>query len=367
MSIFVSATEASADHYIARLVKSLREVGYTDKIYALGGAEVRQTDAEIVQNGDELQVMGLFDVVFALPKILKIFNKVLDFILKNNCETLVVCDGATFHMRLAKALRKRGYNGRIIYISPPTVWAWKRWRVKDLRKNFNLCLPLFKFEHEFLLAHNVKSLWQSYPLKQETELDNSFSLELDRANTVAFLPGSRQGEIKRLMPVLQDVAQDVIARGYNVIFSVAPGLSQNTKDFLTDTLQKNKLPYYEGAGQNLLSSCNVAVIASGTVTVQALLANCYSIIVYRISKIAGFIAKILIPIRFFGMANILAKQEIFPELLQDRCTKENILQELEAYWNGQKGTGKDYQKSLDKAREGFGTGDTYKFWASQIV
>lgn len=366
MSIFVSATEASADHYIARLVTSLRQAGYTDKIYALGGTEIGQTDAEIVQHGDELQVMGLFDVIFALPKILKIFNKVLNFILENNCETLVVCDGATFHMKLAKALRKKGYKGRIVYISPPTVWAWKKWRVKDLRKNFDLCLPLFKFEHEFLLQNNVKSLWQSYPLRQEAEENNSLS-NLDGTDTVAFLPGSRRGEIKRLLPILQYVAQEVIARGHRVIFSVAPGLASNARKFLINKLQRCNLPYYEGEGQDLLRACDVAVIASGTVTVQALLANCYSIIVYRISKIAGYLAKILIPIRFFGMANILANEEIFPELLQDDCTKENILHELETYWNGQKGTGETYQKSLTKAKESFGSGDTYKFWASQII
>ncbi|MDO4218381.1 MAG: hypothetical protein Q4C78_00055 [Synergistaceae bacterium] len=367
MSIFVSATESSADHYIARLVKSLREVGYTDKIFALGGVEVRQTDAEIVQNGDELQVMGLFDVVFALPKILKIFNKVLNFILENNCTTVIVCDGATFHMKLAKALRKKGYKGRIVYVSPPTVWAWKRWRVRDLRKNIDLCLPLFRFEHEFLLKHNVKSLWQSYPLKQEAQeniLASKWSLGTD---TVAFLPGSRRGEIKRLLPILQDVAHDITARGHHVIFSVAPGLAKDTKRLLKEELKNNNLPYYEGSGQDLLYACDVAVIASGTVTVQALLANCYSIIVYRISNIAGYLARILIPIRFFGMANILANNEIFPELLQEHCTKENILHELEAYWNGQKGHDETYQALLSKAKESFGSGDTYRFWASQII
>ena len=366
MSIFVSATEASADHYIACLVKTLRETGYKDKIFALGGAEVSQTDAEVIQSGDELQVMGIMDVLRAWRHVLQIFNKVLNFIIENNCETVVVCDGATFHMKLANALRKRGYKGRIVYISPPTVWAWKSWRVKDLRKNFDLCLPLFKFEHEYLVSRGVKSLWQSYPLKQEAE-NYVANISGDMTNSVAILPGSRQGEISRLLPILTEVAQDITSRGKNVIFSVAPGLSQKAKKYLITELQKQNLPYYEGQGWDLLHACPVAIVASGTVTVQALLSNCYSIIVYRLSRLAAIVAKILIPIRYFGMANILANAEIFPELLQSKCTKENITRELDAYFSKQKGSGEEYAKMLSRAKENFGSGDTYKFWASQII
>ena len=144
MSIFISSGEASGDHYTARLAMKLRERGYSGDIWGMGGVESRNAGVRAEWNGERLQLLGLTEVFSAIPSILALRREMVERIIERAPEAVVVCDSPDYHMRLIAKLRARGYRGKIFYLSPPTVWAWRSGRANDLRRDVAECLPLFK-------------------------------------------------------------------------------------------------------------------------------------------------------------------------------------------------------------------------------
>ena len=167
MKIFVSCGEVSGDIYAGGFIREALKICPYAKIYGMLGPEGVKAGGVARWSYDELKLMGLLEIVPAIPRILRLKRNIAREILRVNPESVVLVDSPDFHLMLAKSLRKSGYGGKIISLSPPTVWAWRPGRVVNLRRDFDFCLPLFSFEHEYLLSHGVKSLWQSHPLVRE--------------------------------------------------------------------------------------------------------------------------------------------------------------------------------------------------------
>lgn len=249
MSIFISSGEASGDHYTANLAKRLRAGGYSGDIWGMGGVESREAGIRVEWHGERLQLLGLTEVISAIPSILALRNEMVERILTESPEAVIVCDSPDYHMRLISKLRSRGYRGRIFYISPPSVWAWRSGRANDLRRNVDECLPLFKFEHEYLLSRGCISHWRGYPLAEEfrrlaaepSPLDGSF----DRERLVAFLPGSRRSEVTALLPMMREAAAVLAERGWQPVFSVAPGLNPAVRDGMIEEFTKDGVLFYD--------------------------------------------------------------------------------------------------------------------------
>ena len=249
MSIFISSGEASGDHYTARLALKLRERGYAGDIWGMGGVESRNAGVRAEWNGERLQLLGLTEVFSAIPSILALRREMVERIIERAPEAVVVCDSPDYHMRLIAKLRARGYRGKIFYLSPPTVWAWRSGRANDLRRDVDECLPLFKFEHDYLISRGCASAWRGHPASgriQSPRGDAGSRRRLRTGKARRVSSGSRGSEIKSLLPVMEDAASALGAMGWQPVFSVAPGLNPAVRAEMIRRFSEKGIRHYDG-------------------------------------------------------------------------------------------------------------------------
>lgn len=370
MSIFISSGEASGDHYAAQLAKKLRERGYAGDIWGMGGVESREAGVRAEWNGERLQLLGLTEVLSAIPSIFALRRETVERIMERSPEAVVVCDSPDYHMRLISKLRSRGYRGKIFYISPPTVWAWRSGRAEELRRNVDECLPLFKFEHDYLISRGCASEWRGHPLLEEyngraEKPELGFDFEPEKL--VAFLPGSRGSEIKSLLPIMEESASVLAAKGWQPVFSVAPGLNPAVREKMKERFAERGVMHYDGPGGDLIEAAACTVGASGTITVEALLRRRYMVVTYRLNPISALVARCIIKIKYFAMANILAGCEMFPELLQEKATAHNLTEAALAWLENRENLRGRTEAAMERARETLGEEGVYDFWCERIA
>lgn len=370
MTIFLSSGEASGDRYTANIARALRRAGYGSELWGMGSAESREAGVRCEWDGEQLQLLGLSEIFSSVPKILKLLNDVVSRIIEEGPSAVIVADSPDYHLRLIKKLRRRGYKGKIFYISPPTVWAWRHWRTEELKRNVDACFPLFEFEHEFLLSRGCKSYWIGHPFVDEFARGDTLEtqgIDGGRDNIIALLPGSRSSEVKSLLPIMEPAAKELEARGWRPVFSVAPGLNKKVRTEMITHLNKTGFEYYEGAGRDLMKISTCSLAASGTITVEALLVDRYQIVLYKLNAISALVARLFIKTKYFAMANILYGSEIFPELLQERATVKNAVDAALEWLDGSEAFRAGIRQKMCEARKKLGSPGAYDFWANKIM
>ena len=373
-SIFLSSAEASGDHYMAEIITALRANGFDGELWGMGAAESRAAGADIVWQGEQLQLFGLTEVFSSIPRILRLLKETAQTVVRHNPDAVVVVDSPDYHLRLLAKLRKYGYGGPVFYVSPPTVWAWRSGRVKYLRRYVTECFPLYGFEHEYFAAHGCNSYWDGAPLLEEfvkrgeTKIPDEFA---GNDKIVAFMPGSRRSEVTKLIPVMEHAAKILSVRGWQPVFSVAQGLNPDVREQLIKTLDEKGLRHFDGSGRELLTAAQCSVSASGTITVESLLLEKYMVSVYKMSPLSAFIANLIVkpglPAGCFSMTNIIAREEIFPELFQNECTAEAVAEKALEWLEG----GADFRaavlEKLKQIKAKLGTAGVYERWAKRIT
>ena len=333
-SVFVSAGEVSGDHYLARVYERLRSAGYAGRVYGLCGDASRSAGVEGLWRAERLQLLGVSEVLGSLLDIFCLLGEMSQEIVSAGPAVIVCVDSPDFHLPLIRRIRRRGYCGRIFYISPPSVWAWRSYRARDLAAHVDECLPLFKFEHDYLVNAGCNSLWIGHPLVEEF-MELRVDVRQVRADVrkfgesgavsekiVALLPGSRRSEIEQLYPIMGAICAPLEERGYTPVFSVAPGLSEHASHELLSHLERDGRYYYTGAGRNLMAAAEMVLGSSGTATAEALLLNRYMVVLYKLRKITALIGKMLLRHVMFAIPNLLAGRMFFPELIQENATPQ---------------------------------------------
>lgn len=335
----------------------------------MGSAESRAAGVRCLWDGEQLQLLGLSEIFSSVPNILRLMNEVVARIVETRPKAVIVADSPDYHLRLIKKLRRSGYSGKIFYISPPTVWAWRSWRTNELKRNVDACFPLFGFEHEFLLSRGCASYWVGHPFIGEFAEETGVKLsDIDACgNMVAFLPGSRSSEVKALLPVMELSARELEAGGWRPVFSVAPGLNKKVRTEMIAHLRNSGFEYYEGSGRDLMRASACSVAASGTITVEALLVGSYQVVLYRLNMLSALVARMFIKTKYYAMANILYDEEIFPELLQERATADNVVRFAREWLEGGEAFRNVVHRKMGEARQKLGASGAYDFWASRIM
>lgn len=377
-TVLVSAGEVSGDHYIARLCTILRSLRYGGRICGLCGQESAASGAEALWRNERLHLLGIAEVIGSIADILKLLGEMKRFVLNEAPRALIFVDSPDFHLPLIRRLRRGGYGGKIFYVSPPSVWAWRSYRARDLSMYVDECLPLFKFEHEYLKKTGVTSFWTGHPLvgefsdlkidmKAAADRITKGASDIDRDRVVALLPGSRMAEIEQLYPVLAAVAEKLDSRGFTPVFSLAPGLSERARGFLLGKLRDSGQHYYDGPGRELMALSKAVAGSSGTATAEALLLKRYMVVIYKMKPLSAFIGKLLLSHLFFALPNLLAGEMFFPELIQERATPEAVAGELFT-WLGTDRAGRAAKESrMGELARSMGTPDAYDFWARRIL
>jgi lipid-A-disaccharide synthase len=379
--ILVVAGEASGDDHAARLVAAIREFCAPAEFLGVGGEEMAVQGVRILTPASELAVVGLMEVVGHLPAIWQALRGIGQVL--KNCppDLAILVDFPDFNFWVARLAKY--YRVPVLYYISPQVWAWRTYRVRTLARLTDRLVVIFPFEADFYRAQGVTVDYVGHPFRETLPPltdRRTFLLghNLDpEALTIALLPGSRAGEIERHLPIMLQAAKlihQVIPQTQFILplASTAPEglIEQIVEEFRSDLREgpgeeippsspQTPLPPPSkglregdwGRGEGLsaprpfpqvgpplkiipgqayqaLGAAHVAVVASGTATVEAALAGTPTVIVYRVSPLTFAVGRRLVRVPHVGMANLLAGARIFPELLQDDFTPARLAHEL---------------------------------------
>jgi lipid-A-disaccharide synthase len=350
-TIFISAGEASGEHYgalvIAALKKQLAAAGQAADFFGMGGERMAAAGLDCVVRSEEMAVMGLTEVVRHLPRIWREFRK-----LKKSLRTrlgngrpsvAILIDFPEIHFRLAKELHQLGVP--VLYFVSPQLWAWKKHRIKLVRKYIDRMLVIFPFEEPFYREQGVEAEFVGHPLAElplPAVSRAQFAAEngLDPSKTwIGLLPGSRPREIRDLLPIILRAAQKLAEHSaehatasYEFIIPLAPTLNAAQRAEvrqLVDTYGSGLSVHLVHEARATLHHARASIVASGTATVEAALAGNPFVVVYRVSALTYTIAKRIVTVPHVAMANLIAGKRVVPELIQSECTPEHILREIE--------------------------------------
>jgi lipid-A-disaccharide synthase len=330
VELLLSAGEASGDMYAARLATALKARADV-RLFGMGGPNMRAAGVEIVVDSAEVALVGLVEVARKMPALNRAWRKLLGETRRRKPAFAVLTDFPGFHLHLSRALH--GMGVRNIYFVCPQFWAWRPGRVKLVRKRFVRGLCIFPFEVDFFRKAGVPTDWIGHPLVDQVRATTTREEFANRHNLnrrqpiVALLPGSRHGEIAQHLPTLMEGAAMMQKAGpRQFVLAAAPGLLEAIRPHLRDDVP---IRIVENETYEALAAADVAIVSSGTATVETALIGTPMVVVYRVAPVTAWIARRLVRTPFFAMVNLIAEKRVVPELIQDNFTPERVAQEAE--------------------------------------
>jgi len=329
--LLLSAGEASGDMYAARLATALKQ-RMDVAIFGMGGPQMRAAGVEIITDYSEVSVVGITEVLKRLPSLRRAMRRLVDEAARRRPPLAILTDFPGFHLRLARKLRRKGI--RNIYYICPQFWAWRPWRVNLVRRRFAQALCIFHFEEKFYSDAGVPVTFIGHPLVGNVKptmtrefFCKKFGLQ-ESGPILTILPGSRRGEIAHHVPVLVEALAEMgrsMPGSFGVVVAVAPGLYlDKLKAMFPAQLQ---VKFVEDDTYNALAAADLAIVSSGTATVETALLGIPMIVVYRVSPLTARLAKPLIKTKFISMVNLIAGRAVVPELIQDDFTPLRVAEE----------------------------------------
>jgi lipid-A-disaccharide synthase len=325
-SILVSAGEASGDYYAAELVRELRRRWPDCDFFGCAGPHLREAGVEAVIRSEDLSVVGIVEVVPHLPRIWLRFRKLVRSAAGRRPELAILTDSPDFHLPVARKMKRLGIP--VVYLIAPQVWAWRKGRVKTMRRVIDQLLCIFPFEEAFFREHRVPVTYIGHPLATRVrptlsreEFFRKHKLPEDRP-LVAVLPGSRRNESLRHVPELVRAAE-LLGRDRSLSF-ILPASPTCGAEFFRQPLAGSPIRAIEGEAWDAMAHCDVALAAVGTVTVEAALLGAPMVTFYRVAGVTGAIIRRLADVPFYSLVNLIAGKAVVPELMQEAMTGERI-------------------------------------------
>jgi lipid-A-disaccharide synthase len=327
----ISCGEPSGDLYAGELATEILRADPSAVITGFGSDRLRAAGASLVGDFSGLSVTGLMEVARVLPRTYAAYRRLVRDAERTRPDVFVAVDFPDFNFRLAAAVRARGVP--VVYYISPQLWAWRRGRMKTMRRIADRVLVIFPFEEAIYREAGIPVQWVGHPLldvTREPEPRSSFlaRLQLDPARqVVALLPGSRRNELRSILPDLVGAALLIRERlpGVQWLVARAPHLPDEVFEPLTRL--GADVATVEQSTDDVLASADVALVASGTVTVQAALHECPMVVVYRLSALTYRMGKPFVHVSTYAMANLVAGRRVVPELIQDAFTPERVAAE----------------------------------------
>jgi lipid-A-disaccharide synthase len=405
VQILISAGEASGEMYGAQLIEALRrrasipahagtglgpvpagqspastQAAQLD-FFGAGGERMLAAGCEIVVDAKELAVVGITEILSRLPKILGLYRKLIRAADEKRPTLAVVIDAPAFNWRVARQMRKRGIP--VVYYVCPQFWAWRQGRVKLLRKYVNKALVIFPFEEKFYRDRGVDATFVGHPLADLaapviTRKAYAAENHIDAAKPwITLMPGSRRKEVRMNLPTILDAANR-LGSGYEFLLPVARTLDASFLKELMETRPHETRQAASLEGNIRLVSealpplyhSRAGIVASGTATVEAALMGTPFVMVYRVSRLTYALGKPRVKVPYFAMVNLIAEEEVVPELVQHKFTADNIVAEMNKIIpDGKPRTSMIERLAAAKARlkQGSGTGAHPSERAAEII
>ena len=354
LKVYLIAGEASGDLLGSRLMRAIRQkTGGNVEFYGLGGDTMETEGLRPLFDISELAVMGLVEVIPSIPRVLRRIKETVADIMKKRPDIVVTIDSWSFCSRVHKALRRLNTGIKQLHYVAPQVWAWKKRRARTMYKYVDELLTLLPNEPAYFTKHHLKTVFVGHPVIESAALQadgrafrQKFSIADDQ-QIISILPGSRHTEVCRLLPDFLRAARMLHELNPDMHFvlptvkTVAARVRQMLKDCdLPLTVLETETDRY-GAFQ----ASSAAIAASGTVALELAICHIPHIIAYKVAPLTYLLAKHLVKIKYVNLTNLMLNRGVVPELLQEKCTPQNIVREiLELLKNG---------RAYERQMEGF--------------
>lgn len=341
LKFMIVVGESSGDAHAARLVKRLREFAPSAEFFGATGVHLREENVETIVAADDFGITGLPEIARALPMFWQAFQTLKKTAIERKPDAVILVDFPDFNMKLAKSLKKTGL--KTIYYISPQLWAWRKYRIKTIKKYVDLLLVILPFEKDWYAAHGVHHVeYVGNPLAGEIKaytMRPEFCAKhgLNPAEKIiALLPGSRHKEIVKILPPLLATAFLMDKRAENLQFVIALGSERRLPEvqkIIAEFKSKNQsfpksLKIVCGETREVLNASDAAAVTSGTATLETGIIGTPMAIVYKASAFNYKLLRPLIDVPHFGLINLIAQKRLVKELIQDDFTLETLSDEL---------------------------------------
>ena len=366
MKLLIVAGEPSGDIHAANLIVALQKQSPGIELIGMGGQAMREAGANILFDITDTDIVGFTEAISHLKRLKKLFQSLLSLIDREKPDGAILIDYPGFNLRLGTRAKKKGI--KVIYYISPQVWAWGKRRIKEIASSVDKMIVVLPFEEEFYSHEKIKVEFVGHPI---LDIIETFPSEEVVSEKVAILPGSRQQEVKRHLPLMLDAASLMRKERPRLFFvvllapSIAPseiaGIPLPEGVRIINLAQVASKKKYE-----IMASASLLLVASGTATLEGACVGTPMLIMYKVSLLSWLLGKVLLKIPYIGLVNVVAEKKIVPELLQfDASPKKIAKTALELLGNKKKMD--TMKKELKEVKAKLGTPGASKRAASIIL
>jgi lipid-A-disaccharide synthase len=332
-TIMIVAGEASGDLHGSNLVRAMRDRDPSLVFYGVGGVRLEAAGVQLIAHAADMAVVGLTEVISKLRMILGVMRRLKTFLKTRRPDLLILIDYPDFNLPLAKAAKKKGI--KVFYYISPQVWAWRKGRIDQIRRTVDKMAVILPFEADLYHQAQVDATFVGHPLLDAVktrygrkEAMARFGLR-DGHKTIGLLPGSRRGEVEKLLPIMLQTAQLLKSRMAHIQF-ILPLADTLEPAFVSAILHAYDVDVTAIAGEiyDVIAVADVAIVASGTATLETALLETPMIIIYKISPLSYLLGRIFVHVDHIGLVNIIAGKTVAPEFIQHEAAPERLAETL---------------------------------------
>ena len=323
----IIAGETSGDEYGGQLMDSIRDISGNVEFWGVGGKDMVRSGLNQFEDIHNIEVMGFSEAIKKIPYMTSLGRKISRFVSETKPHSVILIDFPGFNLSLAKKIKLLSPSTRIDFFISPQLWAWNEQRVVAIKKNIDNMMVIFPFEETFYKNRGIKASYVGHPFLDSWEPSNKkklrgkLNLSL-RKRVVGIFPGSRKQELEKHFPIYLRVAEKLMKNEIiECVIGLAPGFDETEikKSYSTSNMRiVTKTPL------ELLECCDAAMVTSGTISLQATFMNTPCVVAYRLSRLSGYISKLIIKVKYISMTNIIANKKIIPELIQNDVNDNNL-------------------------------------------
>ncbi|MBJ9704226.1 lipid-A-disaccharide synthase [Acinetobacter calcoaceticus] len=350
LKIGIVVGEVSGDTLGVKLMRSFREQGIDAEFEGIGGPQMIAEGFKSYYPMETLSVMGIVEVLKDLKKLFAVRDGLINQWTEHPVDIFIGIDAPDFNLRLSKSIKEKNLPIKTVQYVSPSVWAWRQGRVHGIKQSIDLVLCLFPFEKVFYERYEVPAAFVGHPLAKQLPLENPIQIAKEQLGLaenqkhIALLPGSRKGEVERLLPMLLGAA-NILHTKYPDIQFLIPAINDARKQQIEQGVEQLP-PHLKAAihilentdaeskvGRMVMNASDIIALASGTATLEAMLMHRPMVTFYKLHWLTYLIAKFLVKIPYYSLPNIIAGKKVIEELIQADATPENLAAEIEKLMN----------------------------------
>jgi len=350
LKIGIVVGEVSGDTLGVKLMRSFREQGIDAEFEGIGGPQMIAEGFNSYYPMETLSVMGIVEVLKDLKKLFAVRDGLINQWTQHPVDIFIGIDAPDFNLRLSKSIKENNLPIKTVQYVSPSVWAWRQGRVHGIKQSIDLVLCLFPFEKVFYEQYEVPAAFVGHPLAKQLPLENPIQIAKQQLGIdenqkhIALLPGSRKGEVERLLPMLLGAANILHTKHPDIQFLI-PAINDARKQQIEQGVEqlapqlKAKIHILENTdseskiGRMVMNASDIIALASGTATLEAMLMHRPMVTFYKLHWLTYLIAKFLVKIPYYSLPNIIAGKKVIEELIQADATPENLAAEIEKLMN----------------------------------